>query len=36
MKMNTFVFAPRAGTVSAIHIKPGDAVEEGQALITLT
>jgi biotin carboxyl carrier protein len=34
--MNTFVFAPRAGTVSAIHIKPGDAVEEGQALITLT
>lgn len=35
MKMNTLVTAPQAGTVQAIHVKPGDGVEEGQAMVTL-
>ncbi|MBU3666691.1 MAG: acetyl-CoA carboxylase biotin carboxyl carrier protein subunit [Chthoniobacterales bacterium] len=35
MKMNTYVFAPAAGTIEAILVKPGDAVEEGQALVKL-
>lgn len=32
MKMNTFVFAPKAGTVAEIKVAVGDAVLEGQAL----
>ena len=36
MKMNTYVFAPAAGTVEAILVKPGDAVEEGQALVKVS
>lgn len=36
MKMNTYVFAPSAGTVEAILVNPGDAVEEGQALVKLS
>ena len=36
MKMNTYVFAPAAGTVAAILVKAGDGVEEGQALIKLS
>lgn len=35
MKMNTIVNAPAAGVVKAIHVKAGDAVEEGQGLIAL-
>ena len=35
MKMNTFVYADRAGTVRSISAKPGDAVEEGAALLVL-
>ena len=35
MKMNTFVFAPRAGKVAAIQTEVGAAVEEGQVLITI-
>jgi glutaconyl-CoA/methylmalonyl-CoA decarboxylase subunit gamma len=35
MKMNTFVYADRAGTVTAINAKPGDAVEEGAPLLTI-
>lgn len=35
MKMNTFVNAPSDGTVETVHVVPGDAVEEGQALVTL-
>ncbi len=35
MKMNTYVYAPRAGTVGAIHVAAGDAVEEGQGLLSL-
>jgi biotin carboxyl carrier protein len=32
MKMNTFVFAPKAGQVAEIKVAVGDAVSEGQAL----
>ena len=36
MKMNTFVYAAADGTVATINVNPGDAVEEGQVLVTLT
>ena len=36
MKMNTYVFAPAAGTVKDILVAPGDAVAEGQALIRMS
>jgi biotin carboxyl carrier protein len=36
MKMNTFVYAAKAGIVTGIHVSPGDAVEEGVALLTMT
>ena len=36
MKMNTFVYAEHDGTVAEIHVKPADAVEEGQVLVTLS
>lgn len=35
MKMNTFVFAPRNGKVTEIKVLVGDAVDEGQALVTI-
>ncbi|MDX2109398.1 MAG: biotin/lipoyl-containing protein [Verrucomicrobiota bacterium] len=35
MKMNTMVTAPSNGTVTAIKVASGDAVEEGQALLSL-
>lgn len=35
MKMNTVVSAHAAGTVKAIHVTPGDAVEEGQPLLSI-
>jgi biotin carboxyl carrier protein len=35
MKMNTFVFAPKSGKVAEIKASVGDAVEEGQALMTI-
>jgi biotin carboxyl carrier protein len=35
MKMNTFVYAPKAGKVTAVLVNPGDGVEEGAALVTL-
>lgn len=36
MKMNTYVTADAAGTISEILIKKGDVIEEGQALIKLS
>jgi acetyl-CoA carboxylase biotin carboxyl carrier protein len=36
MKMEIPVEAPRAGVVSAIRVQEGDAVTEGQVLLTLT
>jgi len=36
MKMNTYVFAPGAGTVEAVLVAPGDAVAEGQALVKIS
>jgi len=35
MKMNTYVFAPKSGRVTAVFINAGDAVEEGHALIRI-
>lgn len=35
MKMYTPINAVASGTVTAIHVKVGDAVEEGQALYTI-
>ena len=36
MKMNTYVFAPAAGTVKEILVAPGDAVNEGQVLVKMS
>ena len=36
MKMNTFVFAPKAGKVSEVLVAVGAAVEEGQVLMKLS
>lgn len=35
MKMYTPINATMSGTIKAIHVKPGDAVEEGQLLYTI-
>lgn len=35
MKMNTIISAPADGTVKAVHVAPGDSVEEGQLLMSL-
>jgi biotin carboxyl carrier protein len=35
MKMKTPMIAHRGGTVTAIHVKAGDAVEAGQALLSI-
>jgi len=35
MKMNTYIYAPRDGTVAAILVNPGDGVEEGAVLLRL-
>jgi glutaconyl-CoA/methylmalonyl-CoA decarboxylase subunit gamma len=35
MKMNTFVFAPKAGKILEIKTAVGDAVVEGQALVRI-
>lgn len=35
MKMNTYVFAPKAGRVDAVMVNPGDGVEEGTALLRI-
>ena len=35
MKMETPIYAPAAGTVKAISVKEGEAVAEGQALLTI-
>jgi biotin carboxyl carrier protein len=35
MKMNTFVFASKAGKVAEIKVAVGDAVAEGQSLVRI-
>jgi biotin carboxyl carrier protein len=35
MKMETPIYTTTAGTVQAINVKEGDAVAEGQALLTI-
>lgn len=36
MKMNTYVFAPAAGTVKEVLVAAGDAVNEGQVLVKMS
>lgn len=36
MKMNTFIYAPKAGTVAAVLVAPGDGVEEGSVIMRLS
>jgi acetyl-CoA carboxylase biotin carboxyl carrier protein len=36
MKMELPIEAPRAGTVGVVHVVEGQAVSEGDALLTLT
>ena len=35
MKMYTAINAPTDGTITAVHVSPGDAVDEGKPLFTL-
>ena len=35
MKMNTYLYAPQNGNIAGILVSEGDAVEEGQSLITM-
>lgn len=35
MKTKTVVTAPRSGKISAIAVKPGDAIETGQTMLTI-
>lgn len=35
MKMNTYIFAPKSGRVTAVLAKPGDGVEEGMVLLQI-
>jgi biotin carboxyl carrier protein len=35
MKMNTFVFAPKSGKVSAVLTEVGAIAEEGQVLVRI-
>lgn len=36
MKMNTYIYASKAGTVAAVLVNAGDGVEEGTALLRIT
>jgi biotin carboxyl carrier protein len=36
MKMNTYIYAPRSGTVAAVQVTPGDAVEEGSVILRIS
>lgn len=35
MKMNTYIYADRAGRVENLYVNAGDAVEEGQTLLNI-
>jgi len=35
MKMNTYIFAPKSGSVTAVLANPGDGVEEGTVLLRI-
>jgi biotin carboxyl carrier protein len=36
MKMNTYIYAPKAGTITAALVNPGDGVEEGTVLLKMS
>lgn len=33
MKMDTYIYAPREGTVASVHVKPGQMVQVGDCLL---
>jgi biotin carboxyl carrier protein len=33
MKMDTYIYAPRAGEIASVEVKPGDTVQVGDCLI---
>lgn len=35
MKMNTYLFAPKSGRVTAVLVNPGEGVEEGAVLLQI-
>ena len=35
MKMNTYIYAPKTGRISAVQVNPGDAVEEDAVLMVI-
>lgn len=35
MKMNTYIFAPKAGKVTEVLVNPGDGVQEGALLLKI-
>jgi len=35
MKMNTYIYAPKAGKITAALITPGDGVEEGTVILRI-
>ncbi|MFA5262860.1 MAG: biotin/lipoyl-containing protein [Opitutaceae bacterium] len=36
MKMNTYLYASKAGVVASIAVKPGDSIEEGGILLKIS
>ena len=36
MKMNTYIYAPKAGKITALLVNPGDGVEEGTVLLRIS
>jgi len=36
MKMNTYIYANKSGTISAINVNVGDGVDEGQVLAVIS
>lgn len=36
MKMNTYIYASKSGTISAINVNVGDGVDEGQVLAVIS
>jgi biotin carboxyl carrier protein len=35
MKMNTYIYAPKAGKIASVQVNPGDAVNEGSVILRI-